>query len=75
VAGVPSLPLVRVNAARLLRLVQDHWHIENKAHWVRDVTFEEDRTQVRCGNLPQVLAPLTEGYRYHVVQSSDGGVE
>jgi hypothetical protein len=58
VAGVTSLPPARVDAARLLRLVRDHWHIENKAHWVRDVTFDEDRTQVRCGNLPQVMAAL-----------------
>jgi predicted transposase YbfD/YdcC len=58
VAGVTSLPPARVDAARLLRLVRGHWHIENKAHWVRDVTFDEDRAQVRCGNLPQVMAAL-----------------
>jgi DNA invertase Pin-like site-specific DNA recombinase len=27
-------------------------------HWVRDVTFDEDRSQVRCGNIPQVMAAL-----------------
>jgi predicted transposase YbfD/YdcC len=58
VAGVTSLPLARADAARLLRLVRGHWHIENKAHWVRDVTFDEDRSSVRCGNLPQVMAAL-----------------
>ena len=25
-------------------------------HWVRDVTFDEDRSQVRTGNAPQVMA-------------------
>jgi hypothetical protein len=58
VAGVTSLPPARADAARLLRLVRGHWHIENKAHWVRDVTFDEDRSVVRCGNLPQVMEAL-----------------
>jgi len=32
--------------------------MENTAHWVRDVTFDEDRSQVRCGNIPHVMAAL-----------------
>jgi hypothetical protein len=32
--------------------------MENKAHGVRDVTFDEDRSQVRCGNMPHVMAAL-----------------
>ena len=39
-------------------LVRGQWQIENKSHWVRDVTFDEDRSQVRCGNIPQVMAAL-----------------
>jgi len=58
VAGVTSLAPERADAARLLALVRGHWHIENKSHWVRDVTFDEDRSQVRCGNIPQVMAAL-----------------
>jgi predicted transposase YbfD/YdcC len=38
--------------------VQGHWGIENRAHWVRDVTFDEDRSQIRTGNAPQVMATL-----------------
>jgi predicted transposase YbfD/YdcC len=38
--------------------VQGHWGIENRAHWVRDVTFDEDRSQVRTGTAPQVMATL-----------------
>jgi hypothetical protein len=30
----------------------------NQSHWVRDVTFDEDRSQVRCGNIPHVMAAL-----------------
>ena len=42
--------------ATLAAWVQGHWGIENRLHWVRDVTFDEDRSQVRTGNAPQVMA-------------------
>jgi hypothetical protein len=32
--------------------------IENQSHWVRDVTFDEDRSQVWCGAIPEVMAAL-----------------
>ena len=38
--------------------VQGHWGIENRLHYVRDVTFDEDRSQVRTGAAPQVMASL-----------------
>jgi predicted transposase YbfD/YdcC len=38
--------------------VKGHWGIENRLHWVRDVTFDEDRSQVRTGAAPQVMATL-----------------
>lgn len=38
--------------------VQGHWGIENRAHWVRDVVYDEDRSQVRAGSGPQVMATL-----------------
>jgi len=58
VAGVTSLAPERADAMRLLALVRGHWQIENRSHWVRDVTFDEDRSQVRCGSIPQVMAAL-----------------
>src|SRR5712691_2629661 len=58
VYGVTSLSPERGTPERLLELVRSHWQIENKSHWVRDVTFDEDRSQVRCGNIPQVMAAL-----------------
>jgi predicted transposase YbfD/YdcC len=58
VYGVTSLRPERATPERLLTLVRGPWEIENKSHWVRDVTFDEDRSQVRCGNLPQVMAAL-----------------
>ena len=35
-----------------------HWAIENRSHYVRDRVFDEDRSQVRVGGAPQVLATL-----------------
>jgi len=58
VYGVTSLRPERATPGHLLALVRGHWQIENKSHWVRDVTFDEDHSQVRCGNIPQVMAAL-----------------
>jgi predicted transposase YbfD/YdcC len=41
---------------RLLSLVRGHWHIENRSHYVRDVSFQEDRSHLRSGHAPQLLA-------------------
>lgn len=48
--------LARVEA--LAYYIRGHWGIENRSHHVRDVTFDEDRCQVRKGGAPQVLATL-----------------
>ena len=58
VYGITSLPPPRAAAARLLSVVRQHWAIENNAHGVRDVTYDEERSQVRCGSIPQTLAAL-----------------
>jgi predicted transposase YbfD/YdcC len=54
--AVTSLPPSVASPQRLLALWRGHWGIENRVHWVRDVTFDEDRCQVRTGAAPQVLA-------------------
>jgi hypothetical protein len=59
VYGITSLAGTDEQAAiKLLALVRGHWRIENSVHWVRDVTFDEDRSQVRKGNGPRVMATL-----------------
>ncbi len=56
--AITSLPPTQAEARRLLDLWRGHWSIENQLHWVRDVTFDEDRSPVRTGSAPQVLAAL-----------------
>ncbi len=51
-----SAPLA--SPQRLLALVRGHWCIENSLHYVRDVTFGEDRSRLRSGQAPQVMATL-----------------
>jgi predicted transposase YbfD/YdcC len=42
----------------LARHVRDHWGIENRLHWVRDVTYGEDSSRIRTGTAPRVMAGL-----------------
>ena len=58
VYGITSLSQGRADADEILSIVRGHWGIENKSHWVRDVIYEEDRSQVRVGSVPQVMAAL-----------------
>lgn len=53
---ITSLPPARADAATLLRYQRGHWQIENGLHYVRDVAFDEDRSTVRSGAAPQVMA-------------------
>ncbi len=58
VYGITSLSSQKADPARLLSLNRHHWSIENRVHWVRDVTFDEDRSQVRKNAGPHVMASL-----------------
>jgi len=46
---VTSLPRTEAGPERLLALARAHWGIENKLHWRRDVSMNEDRCRVRAG--------------------------
>ena len=46
------------DAQKLLDLVRRHWGIENRCHWVLDVTFDEDQCRARMGHAAQNLALL-----------------
>jgi hypothetical protein len=58
VYGITSLAVEEADARRLLGLTRGHWGIENKVHYVRDVTLGEDGCRVRKGSAPQVLAAV-----------------
>ena len=58
--AVTSLPPTAAGAERLLRILREHWHIENRVHWVRDVTFGEDLSQIRTGSAPQVMSRVAQ---------------
>lgn len=56
--AITSLERRVASATDVLRLWHEHWHIENKSHWVRDVVFGEDASRARTGTLPEALALL-----------------
>lgn len=58
VYGITSLTPLKANPARLLSLARGQWSIENRLHYVRDVTYDEDRCRVRKGKGAQVMASL-----------------
>ena len=57
VYAITSLTAAQADPVLLARWLRGHWAIE-ALHWVRDVSFDEDRSQVRTGNGPQIMAAL-----------------
>src|SRR5262245_61398727 len=49
--------LVR-SATAFVRMIRQHWDIENKLHWSLDVTFNEDRSRIRTDHAPENMASL-----------------
>jgi predicted transposase YbfD/YdcC len=58
VYGLTSLTPKQAGTYRLLELIREHWSIENRLHYRRDVTLAEDACQVRKGSAPHALAVL-----------------
>jgi predicted transposase YbfD/YdcC len=56
VYGFTSLSAHQASPDALLSLLRDHWAIENRLHWRRDVTLGEDRCQCRTGKVPVLLS-------------------
>lgn len=55
--SITSLPAERANAGELLKRWRIHWRIE-ALHWVRDVTFGEDGSQIHTGQAPEAFSIL-----------------
>lgn len=58
VYAITSLAADKADPARLLGLSREHWGIENRLHYVRDVTYREDQARTNAGHAPEALAAL-----------------
>ena len=57
VYAVTSLSWRQARPDLVAAAIRGHWRVES-LHWIRDVTFGEDLSQVRTGNGPAVMATL-----------------
>jgi predicted transposase YbfD/YdcC len=55
--AVTSLTITQASHAQLAA-IRGHWGIEDRLHWVRDLDFDEDRSQVRTASGPRIMASL-----------------
>ncbi len=58
VFAITSLTPAQADPDKLLSFHRGQWGIENRSHYVRDVTFDEDRSCIRVGNGPAMMAAL-----------------
>jgi predicted transposase YbfD/YdcC len=56
--AITSLTATQASPAGLAAIIRGHWMIEDRLHWVRDMDFDEDRSQIRTASAPQVMAAL-----------------
>ena len=56
--AVTSLRAIQATHAQLAAIIRGHWGIEDRLHWVRDMAFDEDRSQVRTASGPRIMASL-----------------
>jgi len=56
--AVTSLTVTQASHAQLAAIIRGHWGIEDRLHWVRDLDFDEDRSQIRTAAGPRIMASL-----------------
>jgi predicted transposase YbfD/YdcC len=49
---------LKVDAPTMLGLIRSHWGIENSLNWVLDMSFNEDKSRIRCGHADHNMATL-----------------
>lgn len=52
------LSSLKPNAQKAAEAIRGHWEIENKVHWVLDVTFKEDESRIRREHGPENIGAL-----------------
>jgi hypothetical protein len=76
VYAVCSLPFEQARPSLIADWLRGHWLIENAVHWVRDVTWDEDRSTVHTGSGPQVMATLRNtALNIHHLRGADNMAE
>lgn len=58
VYAITSLKPEKATPEQLMKLWREHWGIENRLHRTRDLTLDEDRSTLRKGSSPQIMAAL-----------------
>jgi len=58
VYAVTDMTWHQIRADELADAIRRHWSIENRLHWIRDVVFAEDHSQIRTGAGPAVMATV-----------------
>ncbi len=58
VYGITSQSTEKALPEKILSQNRKHWSVENRQHYVLDVTFDEDRSQIRSLNGPMVMTCL-----------------
>ena len=53
-----SLPMDQARPEQIAAWTRDHWAIENRLHWIRDMVTGEDHHQLRTRNGPETMAAL-----------------
>jgi predicted transposase YbfD/YdcC len=58
ICAITSLTAAQASPSKLATMLRGHWAIEDQLHWIRDVIYDEDRSQIRTASGPRVMATL-----------------
>jgi predicted transposase YbfD/YdcC len=62
--AITSLRVTQAKPAQLAGIIRGHWGIEDRLHWVRDMDFGEDHSQVRTASGPRIMASLQPSHHH-----------